>query len=88
MDSGPLVPLNGQILHEIHPPFPIEFNRNTAPGAYPAVLAQDSLLREYVRVLIKSKWVVIASVALDRGHRRDFHPPQHTHLRSGGEHRH
>ena len=64
MDSGPLVPLNGQILHEIHPPFPIEFNRNTAPGAYPAVLAQDSLLREYVRVLIKSKWVVIASVAL------------------------
>ncbi len=64
MDSGPLVPLNGQILHEIHPPFPIEFNRNTVPGAYPAVPAQDSLLREYVRVLIKSKWVVIASVAL------------------------
>ena len=64
MDSGPLVPLNGQILHEIHPPFPIEFHRNTAPGAYPAVPAQDSLLREYVRVLIKSKWVVIASVAL------------------------
>jgi polysaccharide biosynthesis transport protein len=64
MDSGPLVPLNGQILHEIHPSFPIEFNRNNAPGAYPAVPAQDSLLREYVRVLIKSKWVVIASVAL------------------------
>jgi len=64
MDSGPLVPLNGQILNEIHPPFPMEFNRNTVPGAYPAVPAQDSLLREYVRVLIKSKWVVIASVAL------------------------
>jgi succinoglycan biosynthesis transport protein ExoP len=42
----------------------MEFNRNTVPGAYPAVPAQDSLLREYVRVLIKSKWVVIASVAL------------------------
>ena len=32
--------------------------------AYPGLSAQDSLLREYVRVLIKSKWVVIASVAL------------------------
>jgi len=64
MDSGPLVPLNGQILREIQPAFPVEFNRNPAPGAYPGVPPQDSLLRDYVRVLIKSKWVVIASVAL------------------------
>src|SRR6202142_3918533 len=64
MDSGPLVPLNGQTLRELQPSFPIEFNRNAAPGAYPGVPMQDSLLREYVRVLIKSKWVVIASVAL------------------------
>jgi succinoglycan biosynthesis transport protein ExoP len=63
MDSGPLVPLNGQILREIQPAFPIEFNRN-APGSYPSVPVQDSLLREYVRVLIKSKWVVIASVVV------------------------
>jgi polysaccharide biosynthesis transport protein len=64
MDSGPLVPLNGQILRELQPSFPIEFNRNAAPGAYPGVPTQDSLLREYVRVLIKSKWVVITSVVL------------------------
>jgi polysaccharide biosynthesis transport protein len=64
MDSGPLVPLNGQILRELQPAFPIEFNRNAASGAYPGVPMQDSLLREYVRVLIKSKWVVIASVVL------------------------
>jgi polysaccharide biosynthesis transport protein len=64
MDSGPLVPLNGQILRNPQPPFPIEYNRDSRPGAYPAVTAQDSLLREYMRVLIKSKWVVMASVAL------------------------
>src|SRR5271157_5124117 len=64
MDSGPIVPLNGQILRELQPSFPVEFNRNAAPGAYPGVPTQDSLLREYVRVLIKSKWIVIASVVL------------------------
>jgi succinoglycan biosynthesis transport protein ExoP len=63
MDSGRLVPLNGQILHDRQPLFPLEFNHNAAPAAYTAP-AQDSLPREYVRVLIKSKWIVIASVAL------------------------
>src|SRR5580693_7094600 len=64
MDSGPLLPLNGQILRELQPPFPIELNRNAAPGPYSGVPTQDSLLREYMRVLIKSKWIVITSVAL------------------------
>src|SRR5580692_9135306 len=61
MDSGPLLPLNGQILRELQP---IDLNRNAAPGPYSGIPTQDSLLREYMRVLIKSKWVVIASVAL------------------------
>src|SRR5271170_2888352 len=63
MDSVPLVPLNGQIIRPPQSSFPVEFNRDAAPGGYPGV-PQDSLLREYVRVLIKSKWVVIASVVL------------------------
>jgi len=64
MDSGPLVPLNGQIVRERQSSFPIEFNRDPVPSAYPGASTQDSLLREYFRVLIKSKWVVTASVAL------------------------
>src|SRR5579864_8642284 len=64
MESGPLLPLNGQILRDLHPPFPMAFNRDGIPAAYPGSSTQDSLLREYLRVLIKSKWVVIASVAL------------------------
>jgi polysaccharide biosynthesis transport protein len=67
MDSGPLVPVNGQILRELQPPLPIEFNRNAAPGGYPTIPTQDSLLREYLRVLIKNKWVVIGSLLLVLG---------------------
>src|ERR1700685_2279245 len=67
MDSGPLVPVNGQILRELQPPLPIELNRNSAPGVYPGIPAQDSLLREYLRVLIKNKWVVIGSLVLVMG---------------------
>ena len=62
MDSRPLVPLNRNSLRELQPSFSMEFNRN-AVGAY-GVSAQDSLLQEYVRVLIKSKWVVITTVLL------------------------
>jgi len=64
MDAGPLTPLSGQILHERQPPFAIEFDRDAASNGYPGISTQDSLLREYLRVLIKSKWIVIASVAL------------------------
>ena len=62
MDSKPLVPLNSNSLRELQPSFSMEFNRN-AVGAY-GFSASDSLLREYVRVLIKSKWVVVITVLL------------------------
>ena len=62
MDSKPLVPLNSNSLRELQPSFSMEFNRN-AVGAY-GISAPDSLLREYVRVLIKSKWVVVITVLL------------------------
>jgi succinoglycan biosynthesis transport protein ExoP len=64
MDSVPLVPLNGQIIRPTQPSFPVVLSRDAAAGGYPGAPPQDSVLREYVRVLIKSKWVVIASVLL------------------------
>src|SRR5580658_4852091 len=67
MDSGPLLPVNGHILRELQTSLPIEFNRNAAPAGYPAIPTQDSLLREYLRVLIKNKWVVIGSLTLVLG---------------------
>src|SRR5579863_4997608 len=64
MDLGPLVPLNGQVLREVQPLSPIDYNHNTTAGAYPGVPVQDSLLREYARVLLKHKWIVITSLTL------------------------
>ena len=62
MDSGPLIPDNGQGLRETQSVYPIELNR--PPHIYPALPVQDSVLREYLRILIKRKWVVLGSVAL------------------------
>lgn len=62
MDSGPMIPVNGQASREVQSAYPIEFNR--PPHIYPALPLQDSVLREYLRVLIKRKWVIVSSVAL------------------------
>src|SRR5579872_1102563 len=61
MDSGSLVPLNAKPLRE-SPSLSMEFNRNAVAGC--GIPSQDSLLRDYLRVLIKSKWVVITTVLL------------------------
>jgi len=53
MDSGPLLPPN-KILHPPHSSFPAELTR-TATIIEPAFTVQDSLLREYWRVLLKRK---------------------------------
>ena len=63
MDSGPLIPAN-QNLRGMEGPFPIDLNRQNSPGMYPTLPSQDSVLREYLRVLIKRKWVVVSSLAI------------------------
>jgi polysaccharide biosynthesis transport protein len=64
MASGPLMPLNGQIFREFHSTSPAELHRGGAITAYPTPAVQDSVLREYMRVLIKRKLVVFSSVVL------------------------
>jgi succinoglycan biosynthesis transport protein ExoP len=67
MDSGPLVQTNGQILREI-PVVPVEFDRRLATAGYPSLLQQqESVLREYLRILIKHKWAILSCVALILG---------------------
>ncbi|MBZ5722047.1 MAG: polysaccharide biosynthesis tyrosine autokinase [Acidobacteriia bacterium] len=64
MDSGPLIPTNNPTLRELQPAYPIELNRPLAQ-AYPVLPSQqDSALREYFRVLLKRKWLVISCVAV------------------------
>jgi polysaccharide biosynthesis transport protein len=64
MDSGPLIPVNGQVLREVQADHPIELNRQLGPTAYITLPGQDSALREYLRVLIKRKWLVFSCLAI------------------------
>jgi polysaccharide biosynthesis transport protein len=58
MDSGSLVQANNS-LREFQP-VTADFGRNTVPRIYPELLAHESTLGEYARVLIKRKWTVLA----------------------------
>jgi succinoglycan biosynthesis transport protein ExoP len=50
------------VLREVAP-VPMQINRNLA-AIHPAVASQDSILREYLRVLIKRKWIVLGTLAV------------------------
>lgn len=68
MSLGPLVPRsndprNGDGLRELQPGGPAEFLRPLGSALYNVLPAQESTLREYMRVLIKRKWMVLAVVA-------------------------
>src|ERR1700745_1278571 len=64
MDASQMIAANGQGLRETPPILPIELSRPAVPTYYPQLQAQDSMLREYLRVLIKRKWVLISSVLI------------------------
>jgi polysaccharide biosynthesis transport protein len=59
MDLGPLVQANNPTVREIQPAA-ADFGRATGPRIYPELLSQESALGEYVRVLMKRKWTVLA----------------------------
>ena len=67
MSLGPLVPRNDGPLHdgsrEIQPAGSAEFLRPIGSALYNVLPAQESMLREYIRVLIKRKWMVLSVVA-------------------------
>ncbi|MGD0570325.1 MAG: polysaccharide biosynthesis tyrosine autokinase [Candidatus Sulfotelmatobacter sp.] len=59
MDSGPLVQANSPIVREMQPAA-ADFGRSIGPRIYPELLSQESALGEYIRVLLKRKWTVLA----------------------------
>jgi len=66
MSLGPLVPRGsdprGDGPHELQPAAPAEFLRPLSSSLYNVLPSQESTLREYLRVLIKRKWMVGAIV--------------------------
>src|SRR6266536_154614 len=61
MDLGPLVPHNGGP-RELQPVEPTEFMKPMGPGLYSLLPSQESMPREYLRVLIKRKGMVLACI--------------------------
>jgi len=63
MQPGALSSINGQIVHDR-----LGWNGGLVLGSAPVscagTLAQDSLLHDYLRVLIKRRWLILASVVL------------------------
>lgn len=62
MEFGPLVPSNDGI-RAIQTAEPAELIKPVASGLYSLLPPQESTLREYMRVLIKRKWTVVACIA-------------------------
>ncbi len=63
MDSGSLIRANEHLVREA-PTFQAEFQRQLAPNIYAPIPGQESMLREYFRVLVKRRWVVIITLAV------------------------
>ncbi len=60
MDLGPLVPANGSVVREMQPAVGLDLGRPGAPRIYPELPAHESTVGEYLRILAKRKWVVLA----------------------------
>jgi exopolysaccharide transport family protein len=59
MDSRPLIPASSHLVHEVRSSFGAD-NRGLLTSAYPSITAHESALRDYLRVLVKRKWIVIS----------------------------
>jgi exopolysaccharide transport family protein len=59
MDSGPLVQADNPTVREMQS-MTADLARNMAPRIYPELPSQESTLGEYIRVLHKRKWTVLA----------------------------
>ena len=62
MESGGQVS-TGLVSREVHTVLPSDLSQ-LSPGLYPSPPHQDSILREYLRVLIKRKFVVVSCVVI------------------------
>jgi polysaccharide biosynthesis transport protein len=60
MDSGPLIQANNAIVREMQPAAGFDLSRPAVPRLYPEIPSEDSGVGEYLRVLVKRKWIVLS----------------------------
>jgi succinoglycan biosynthesis transport protein ExoP len=64
MESGPLVPAKSGVVREMTPVPAFELDRSGAPQLHPELPSQESAIGEYIRILVKRKWVILGCFAL------------------------
>ncbi|HUA13867.1 MAG TPA: polysaccharide biosynthesis tyrosine autokinase [Verrucomicrobiae bacterium] len=64
MDFGPLVQANSSIVREMQPAPGFEPGRTSAPQIYAPLPSQESPVSEYIRILIKRKWLIVTCLAV------------------------
>jgi polysaccharide biosynthesis transport protein len=61
--SGPLIQANGPLVREMQPNQVFDLGRAAGPSIYPQLPAHESTIGEYLRVLVKRKWLVLGCLA-------------------------
>lgn len=60
MDSGPLIQANNSIVREMQPSPGFDLSRPAGSPLYAQLPSHESAVGEYIRVLVKRKWIVIS----------------------------
>lgn len=63
MDSGPLAPLSNGTVRELQPSHILDVGRTSSQRVYADTPSTESTATEYLRLLIKRKWVIIGCFA-------------------------
>jgi polysaccharide biosynthesis transport protein len=64
MEPGPLIAANSSLVREMQSSPGFELSRPVGPHIYPQLPPHESALGEYVRVLIKRKWLVLSCLGV------------------------
>jgi len=63
MESGPLMQANNPLVREMQPSQSLDLSRSAGPHIYPQLPPHESAIGEYIRILIKRKWLVVGCMA-------------------------
>jgi succinoglycan biosynthesis transport protein ExoP len=64
MEPGPLIAANSSLVRELQPSPGFDLGRPAGPQIYPQLPPHESALAEYVRILIKRKWLVFTCLGV------------------------
>ncbi len=63
MDIGPLAPVNNPAVRELPPSPNLDLGRPAGASFYPMLPTHESTAGEYIRILVKRKWIVVGCFA-------------------------